>query len=352
METDTYEWLKKNQLEFIHEHVKDLTIDDFVNLTGKELDEFIQSNDGLSKQKIRDKLRFKASIRRLRRTTLHPNNDEDNAHHTQFPIEKMQQHRKAIPDYCEYKLTLVVIGATRVGKSSIIHQFVNDRFNYDMAATVGLDFFSTVVWLANDERAFLKILDMSGDERFDSYNCGFLKSADCIIVVYDITNKESYDLIESRFFPLIDNNCAKENVCIMIVGNKQDLRKTKPINKNNNNKNEETGQQSNRIEFIPIEHARAFVHKQNGMKNGGSKRDDISYRWGFSEVTAQSNIQVREIFQRYAELSRLLVCMHNLQTETDTVCHQCNMIAYIIVVKIKTYRSVSKKKLDKLEAWY
>ena len=312
-EDPTYEWLKTSKLEFIYEHVKGFTIGDFANLKDKELEELIQENDGLNKLKVNDKLRFKTSVRQLRQKTR-GQNDKKSIYQTQVPIEKMglhkmtqdDQHRKAvhIQNECHYKLKLVVIGASGVGKSSIINQFINDRFEKDTTTTVGFDLSTTIIWLSNDERAFLTIFDTAGTEKYDSENGRFFKDADCIVVVYDITDEKSYNLIETRLIPMIDENCVKENVYIMIVGNKQDLRRRKSIDKKKDEKTDEKyDEKYDEYQFIPIEKPTALIDKYNGMKNGGSGDGNIRYSWGFSEVSAQSNSQIRQIFETCAEYS-------------------------------------------------
>ena len=323
----TYDWFNSNNLGFIHDHLKSMTLDDFAFLEDQDIDELIQETEGLKDLSKVDKLRFKASVRRLRNSHKNVNNNNNNYNNNnknskntkKFEIGDMKldpqnltqdkQHVKSqhIENDCYYKLKLVVIGVGRVGKTSIIHQFMYDRFNKDIKSTVGHDFFSTVIWLSNDKRAFLKIWDTAGQEIYDSLNEKWLKDADCIVIVYDISNKDSFNKIETKFKAMIERNCAKDNVYIMVVGNKQDLRE-----KRNHDKN---GKNSNDLNLIPITVAQEMVAKFQKEANETTRtpqneydtgRTQQRYQWGFSEVTAMSNHQIQRIFETCAEYAARL----------------------------------------------
>lgn len=347
----TYEWLQSNKLEFIAPHIDDWTIDNFRNLTEDELKEFMKETPGINKLSLRQQLRFKSCVRQLRSSSSseiiiakknsntnynynllsNPSDDEnridDSSAATNTPkqndsvaigggdiknmsLNKMDLNnhkRKAdhVAKDCHYKINIKIIGAHRVGKTSIINQFINERFDYDTQSTIGCDFFSTVVWLANDERVFLKIWDTAGEEQYDSENGRLLKDADCIIIVYDITNKKSYNLIEEKYKKMIDEHCAKDNVYIMIVGNKHDLRKgenNKGNNGNNDNKDKEEKNGQERVDFIPQQVVKDMIKRHQTQKRGRGT-DPTKYRWGFSELTAKHNDSIRQLFQTCCEYS-------------------------------------------------
>ena len=73
-------------------------------------------------------------------------------------------------------------------------------------------------------------MDTGGQEKFDSLNRQYYQRADCCVLVYDITNLESFNQCETFYKQEIINNC-KENVNVILVGNKTDLENERKISK-------------------------------------------------------------------------------------------------------------------------
>ena len=72
------------------------------------------------------------------------------------------------------------------------------------------------------------IYDTAGQERFNSINETYYKKADAVLLVYDITNKESFELIRNYYCPKIKEFCRKK-IPIILLGNKTDLEKERVI---------------------------------------------------------------------------------------------------------------------------
>ena len=66
------------------------------------------------------------------------------------------------------------------------------------------------------------IMDTAGQERFDALNLTYYKKADAVLLVYDISNKSSFDKIKSFYVEKIRDNCKKD-IPIVLLGNKTDL---------------------------------------------------------------------------------------------------------------------------------
>ena len=67
-----------------------------------------------------------------------------------------------------------------------------------------------------------EIIDTGGQEKFDSQNRTYYQRADCCLLVYDITNEDSFNAIESFYVKEINNNCKKD-IIVILLGNKTDL---------------------------------------------------------------------------------------------------------------------------------
>ena len=122
---------------------------------------------------------------------------------------------------------IVVIGDINVGKTSILSRFRYGSFEPAYMPTLGIDFFSKNLFL-EDKTIRLILWDTAGQERFRSLIPSYLKNADCIIIVYDITNKESFYSLNHWLKSAKENTI--EGTIFVICGNKIDLKDKRVIN--------------------------------------------------------------------------------------------------------------------------
>lgn len=94
-------------------------------------------------------------------------------------------------DDASHKIKIIFLGDQGVGKSSIMNRFINDKFENLYQATVGLDFNSKNVIIERQE-VRLYLYDTAGQEKFRSLIPMYIRDADVIILVYDITSKYYY----------------------------------------------------------------------------------------------------------------------------------------------------------------
>ena len=120
----------------------------------------------------------------------------------------------------EYKLKVVVVGDSGVGKTNLIKRFINDTFNKDSKATVGVEFLSKT-YLINQEVFKIEIWDTAGQERYKSITAAYYKGAKGAMIVYDVTNQTSFDNVDNWANEIKEK--AARNINLMIVGNKTDL---------------------------------------------------------------------------------------------------------------------------------
>ena len=125
---------------------------------------------------------------------------------------------KKNPETPKYKL--IFLGDQNVGKSSILNRFLNDTFVEEYQATIGLDFQSKNVQIENQD-IHLLLYDTAGQEKFRSLIPMYTRDANIILLVYDITNKESFNNLSLWLKDLTNINF--DEVIFCIVGNKIDL---------------------------------------------------------------------------------------------------------------------------------
>ena len=120
----------------------------------------------------------------------------------------------------DYKLKVVVVGDSGVGKTNIIKRFISNKFIANSKATVGAEF-TNKSYRINDRVFKIEIWDTAGRERYKSITAAYYKGAKGALVVYDTTQKESYDNIDGWMLEIKDK--GSKDMKIMIIGNKIDL---------------------------------------------------------------------------------------------------------------------------------
>ena len=122
----------------------------------------------------------------------------------------------------DYDLKITFVGDSKVGKTSLINQLINQKFEPDPPSTVGGGNFIKQLTL-NTKRFLLTIWDTAGQERYRSLSKLFLKNSSIVIFVYDITNIESFNSIKNNWYPLINDILGINDIIFGLVGNKSDL---------------------------------------------------------------------------------------------------------------------------------
>jgi small GTP-binding protein len=128
-----------------------------------------------------------------------------------------------LDDY-DYLFKIILLGDTHVGKTSIVSQFVNKDYNKYEEPTIGVDFKVNCKTI-HDKKVKLYLWDTAGQEKFHSIIQSYYKNVGGGVVVYDVTNTQSYNNVirwikEIRKYNIYENNIE---IPILIFGNKSDL---------------------------------------------------------------------------------------------------------------------------------
>ncbi|KRX08659.1 P-loop containing nucleoside triphosphate hydrolase [Pseudocohnilembus persalinus] len=121
----------------------------------------------------------------------------------------------------QYSIKVVMLGDTEVGKTSIIQRFVKNDFKSYFQSTQGVHFEEKKIILENGVHIDYKVWDTAGQERFKSINSLYYKDARIAVLVYDITNEQSFETL--KFWLKEVKEHGKKNCILAIVGNKSDL---------------------------------------------------------------------------------------------------------------------------------
>ena len=116
---------------------------------------------------------------------------------------------------------ILTLGESSVGKTCILRRYVEGQFFKNQISTIGIDFKSKNLKINNHEIR-LNIWDTAGEERFRNITSQYYKGAEGIILVFDLTKKESFDKIND-WIKQIKLNTQSDEIAIVLLGNKKDL---------------------------------------------------------------------------------------------------------------------------------
>ena len=126
-----------------------------------------------------------------------------------------------------FNFKIILIGSISVGKTSIINRYVLNEYNELYSCTLKVEFKTKIMNINNMVKTKLTIFDTSGEEKFRAITKQYYKDAQGVLLVYDVTSKDSFDniVVWERD---IKNNAPADTV-IFLVGNKSDLTKERVI---------------------------------------------------------------------------------------------------------------------------
>jgi Ras-related protein Rab-28 len=116
--------------------------------------------------------------------------------------------------------TLAIIGDGSVGKSTIINAFKTDGFQQVYKQTIGCDFFERQLTIRGNQTVSLRVWDIGGQSIHSKNLSKYLGSANAVMIVYDVTNFQSFSNIEDWISKLRNYN---QTEFIYLIGNKVDM---------------------------------------------------------------------------------------------------------------------------------
>ena len=163
----------------------------------------------------------------------------------------------------DFIFKVLLLGNSDVGKSSLILRYVDQVWSDTFVPTIGVDFKVKTLEIEN-KQIKMQIWDTAGQERFRNVISSYFRGSHGILLIYDITNRDSFKNLENWLIEIEKN--ASQNVLKILIGNKSDLVDDREIK---------------------TEEGQAFANR-NGMK--------------FIETSAKMNTNVNEAFETLAKL--------------------------------------------------
>ncbi|XP_066192199.1 ras-related protein Rab-11B isoform X2 [Sylvia atricapilla] len=129
-------------------------------------------------------------------------------------------------DEYDYLFKVVLIGDSGVGKSNLLSRFTRNEFNLESKSTIGVEFATRSIQV-DGKTIKAQIWDTAGQERYRAITSAYYRGAVGALLVYDIAKHLTYENVERWLKELRDH--ADNNIVIMLVGNKSDLRHLRAV---------------------------------------------------------------------------------------------------------------------------
>ena len=118
---------------------------------------------------------------------------------------------------------IVFIGNPTAGKTSLLNRICNDKFEDNYDSTIGVDFFTKTVFY-NETIFKIQLWDSAGQEKYRALIPSYIRGASIIFLIYDLNHRDSFEAINS-WLCFVNQFTNKEQVKLVLVGNKNDLER-------------------------------------------------------------------------------------------------------------------------------
>ena len=147
-----------------------------------------------------------------------------------------------------YPLKICFVGNSNVGKTSIIRRFINNKFDEEkIASTISVNFENKKLKIDPYTELNMQIWDTAGQERFRSLTASYLRESNGIFIVFDLSDKKSFDDLISWFEEINKAEINQKNCVKIIIGNKLDSKDKEVDNDTAKKLAEENG-----MKYLPV----------------------------------------------------------------------------------------------------
>eukprot|EP00164_Ancoracysta_twista_P000040 GFYU01000055.1.p1 GENE.GFYU01000055.1~~GFYU01000055.1.p1 ORF type:complete len:204 (-),score=45.49 GFYU01000055.1:376-987(-) len=127
----------------------------------------------------------------------------------------------------DYLFKLLLVGDAGVGKSSIVIRYTDDKFSEDQPSTIGVDFKVHYV-TSGGNKIKLTIWDTAGQERFRTLTSSYYRGAQGVILVYDVTRRETFEALP-QWLKEVDLYSTNKDAVRLLVANKVDCEEERVV---------------------------------------------------------------------------------------------------------------------------
>jgi len=122
---------------------------------------------------------------------------------------------------------VIILGNSSVGKTSLFKKIINERFSGNVLSTIGIDKKTLNIKINTEDKGEqeleIYLFDTAGQEKFRTLSVSFIRESNGILMMYDITNLDSFQSIENWLTDIKNSLGENKNYLIILLGNKLDL---------------------------------------------------------------------------------------------------------------------------------
>ncbi len=156
-----------------------------------------------------------------------PNFEYETDETSHFDRVKNQIYQMRLDQGGKYRFKFVIIGDHEVGKTSLVRRFVENRFSHDYRATIGLNILSHSIEFFGNEIIY-SLWDVGAQVYFKRFRQTYYLGTQAAFIVFDLTNKESYENIK-QWYAELEEFIGGREIPIIIIGNKYDLKEQRVV---------------------------------------------------------------------------------------------------------------------------
>ena len=175
---------------------------------------------------------------------------------------------------------IIIIGNSSTGKTKIIERYLTNNFEENSQPTLGFETHNKEFQIEQD-KITAQIWDTAGQEKFGSLTASYYKNAKGALVVYDITDKASFDKVEQLVVDL--KNGGDINIYIILVGNKKDLENGRVIT---------TEEGESLAKKLKLGFCEVSAKTGDGIENAFQNLINEVYRISKNEFKSNANVEI------------------------------------------------------------
>ena len=175
---------------------------------------------------------------------------------------------------------IIIIGNSSTGKTKIIERYLTNNFEDNSQPTLGFETHNKEFQIEQD-KITAQIWDTAGQEKFGSLTASYYKNAKGALVVYDITDKASFDKVEQLVVDL--KNGGDINIYIILVGNKKDLENGRVIT---------TEEGESLAKKLKLGFCEVSAKTGDGIENAFQNLINEVYRISKNEFKSNANVEI------------------------------------------------------------
>ena len=127
-----------------------------------------------------------------------------------------------------YIIKILTLGATQVGKSSIVLRYSDNKYSNAFLSTIGVDSKSKTI-VVNGDSVKVTIWDTAGQEKYKNITKQYYCGADGVLLIFDITDESSFQKLDFWYNDLKENTQQFQDLSLCLVGNKKDLNQNRIV---------------------------------------------------------------------------------------------------------------------------